>query len=285
MAIKKSVGIGGFNNKQDIEWVQTSLNKLNTVSPELKIDGKLGVVLERSKTVAAIKKFQKQSANMIRPDGRIDVNGKTHRKIKEKVSFKTTSTPKPLTGNLKQILRTNLEKYENRIAHMYLDTRGYVTVGIGHMIPNKQKAKELKFVVEASGVLATPAEIESEYDLLKKQPFGNMYVARTFKKHTKLILSDTEINKITDKHINSFEKELVSIYGNNEFYSYPDKVKLALFDMIFNLGMTKLKNLFTNFNKHIKARDFKKAALECNRKGISSERNTYVKDLLRNSNG
>ncbi|MBD1555677.1 hypothetical protein HC752_01845 [Vibrio sp. S9_S30] len=55
--MNKSVGIGGFNNKEDIKWVQTSLNKLKTVNPELKIDGKLGVVPERSKTVAAIKKF------------------------------------------------------------------------------------------------------------------------------------------------------------------------------------------------------------------------------------
>jgi len=50
--------------------------------------------------------------------------------------------------------------------------------------------------------------------------------------------------------------------------------------MIFNLGMTTLKNEFPNFNKQIKAGDFKKAALECSRKDISDARNLYVKNLL-----
>lgn len=57
--------------------------------------------------------------------------------------------------------------------------------------------------------------------------------------------------------------------------------KLALFDMIFNLGMTNLKNRWPNFNKHIKRRDWQKAATECKRKPpVSASRNQYVRDLL-----
>ncbi|MCV5917923.1 hypothetical protein OFN60_31360, partial [Escherichia coli] len=50
---------------------------------ELKVDGKLGSRPENSKTVAAIKAFQKSLVGMVRPDGRIDVNGRSHRKLND----------------------------------------------------------------------------------------------------------------------------------------------------------------------------------------------------------
>jgi GH24 family phage-related lysozyme (muramidase) len=50
--------------------------------------------------------------------------------------------------------------------------------------------------------------------------------------------------------------------------------------MIFNLGMSKLKTGYPNFNKYIKANDYKNAALESNRRGVAAERNLYVKKLL-----
>ena len=47
--------------------------------------------------------------------------------------------------------------------------------------------------------------------------------------------------------------------------------------------MTKLKDTFPNFNKYMKAQDFKKAAIESNRKDVSAERNAYVRNLLANA--
>lgn len=60
----------------------------------------------------------------------------------------------------------------------------------------------------------------------------------------------------------------------------PDEVKLALYDMIFNLGMPKLKNGYPNFNRHIGNNDWAAAARESRRHGISDERNLYVRTLL-----
>jgi len=58
-------------------------------------------------------------------------------------------------------------------------------------------------------------------------------------------------------------------------------VKLALFDMIFNLGMPNLKNTWPKFNAAIQAKDWQAAANNSNRKPpVSPERNQYVKDLL-----
>jgi len=88
MKLIQSVGIGGANKPDDIKAVQTALNSLlSLITPtrKLTVDGRLGSRPENSKTVAAIKLFQSKVVNMVRPDGKIDPNGRTHRKINEKL--------------------------------------------------------------------------------------------------------------------------------------------------------------------------------------------------------
>ena len=63
-----------------------------------------------------------------------------------------------ITSREKQILRTNLEKYEGKATHMYLDSRGFVTVGIGHLITNLVEAQKLAFK-NAKNMPASGAEI------------------------------------------------------------------------------------------------------------------------------
>ncbi|MBH0059433.1 TIGR02594 family protein [Pseudoalteromonas sp. SWXJZ94C] len=88
MKLIQSVGIGGANKPDDVKAVQTALNSLlSLIAPtrKLTVDGRLGSRPENSKTVAAIKLFQSKVVNMVRPDGKIDPNGRTHRKINEKL--------------------------------------------------------------------------------------------------------------------------------------------------------------------------------------------------------
>ena len=89
LRITQSVGMGGANNVNDIKAVQTALNALLAlISPTapLVVDGKLGANPERSKTVAAITMFQRKVVGLVRPDGKIDVNGRTHRSINDKLN-------------------------------------------------------------------------------------------------------------------------------------------------------------------------------------------------------
>jgi hypothetical protein len=88
MKITQAVGLGGANNLNDVKTVQTALNKLLKFIPPTKsliVDGRLGSHPENAKTVAAIKLFQRKVLNMVRPDGKIDANGRTHHKINEKL--------------------------------------------------------------------------------------------------------------------------------------------------------------------------------------------------------
>jgi|GEM_PF-953804 len=86
--ITQAVGLCGANNVNDVKIVQSGLNKLLKFIPPTKsliVDGRLGSRPESSKTVAAIKLFQSKVLNMVRPDGKIDANGRTYRKMNEKL--------------------------------------------------------------------------------------------------------------------------------------------------------------------------------------------------------
>lgn len=182
-----------------------------------------------------------------------------------------------LTAEEKRILRKNLEKYEGTIGHMYLDTAGNVTTGIGHLLASSADAKKLLFHT-AIGTRASPREVEAEYENIRKLPYGYAYPASSYAKHAKLRIRQTDIDALTNRHISSFESELRLLYPG--FNLYPTTVRLALFDMIFNLGMTKLRARFLKFNAAIAARNWAVAAQESNRPHIQALRNRYVRELL-----
>lgn len=182
-----------------------------------------------------------------------------------------------LTATEKQELRKKLAKYEGTVFHMYLDSKGYVTVGVGHLINTVADAQKLSFIDEKTKKKATADEIKTDFETISKQQKNKL--ASFYKPHTKLVLEQTDIDGLTNEHIDNFYKELKKIYS--DFDDYPEEARLALFDMIFNLGMTNLKTSWTNFNDAIKSKDWQKAADNSSRKSpVSAERNMYVKDLL-----
>lgn len=182
-----------------------------------------------------------------------------------------------LTTTEKRKLRTQLAQYEGVVPHLYLDAKGYVTVAVGHLIQTVTDALKLRFIDAATKKLATPEQIKKEFETISKQPKNR--VASFYRPHTRLILTPIRIGKLTNAHIAQFYKELKQIYP--DFDRYPQEVRLALFDLIFNVGATNLRTAWPNFNKAIKAQDWQKAAAHSRRKPpVSAARNLYVKTLL-----
>ncbi|WP_291618443.1 hypothetical protein [Colwellia sp.] len=42
-------------------------------------------------------------------------------------------------------LRAKMDKYEGKVSHMYLDSKGLVTVGVGHLLKDLASAQKLNF--------------------------------------------------------------------------------------------------------------------------------------------
>ncbi|MES1204579.1 MAG: hypothetical protein ABUS79_01455 [Pseudomonadota bacterium] len=165
---------------------------------------------------------------------------------------------------------------EGNISHMYLDTVGRVTVGIGNMLPTDAAARALPFTNRISRNNATAAEISADFRTISAQPWPR--VARFYRASTALDLPDVQINLLFRQRIEGFQQELRDSYP--DYDTYPDPVQLAMLDMAFNLGTAGLKRTWPRLNRAIDSEDWAQAALECNRPQGNASRNTAVKELF-----
>jgi GH24 family phage-related lysozyme (muramidase) len=171
--------------------------------------------------------------------------------------------------------QTDISKWEGNIPHMYVDTKGYVTVGVGFMIPSAGAAKGYGFVKRADGKKASDKEKEDEWKKIKKMAKGKK--AAAYKSSTTLDLPDGDIKTLLMEKIKKFESGIKGIYP--DYDKYPDELKLALLDIAFNTGVGGLK-AFKNMMKAIDEKRWEDAAKESKRSKGRPARNTYVYDLI-----
>lgn len=196
-----------------------------------------------------------------------------------------------LRERVKDALLEQIERFEGRVNHFYLDSVGKVTIGIGHLVASEKAAAELPLYIPRMfgwwlrKASAEEKQAEYQFVLLNGPNNPQRYKASYYKQFTRLIMLDDDIEKLLLNHINSFYSELSRLYNrNNGFYrdfdEFPDEVQMALFDMIFNLGMTNLRSAWPKFNGAINMEDWKTAAEESRRRQVAPARNDYVRDLL-----
>lgn len=161
---------------------------------------------------------------------------------------------------------------EGSYSYMYLDTRGYVTVGVGKMLPDVATAQKLAFVVRTTKVAASAEEIKSDFEAVKKQP--KAHLASWYQKHTKLDLPDAEIDKLLKVEVAKFEQQLKKNF--KDYDKYPAPARRALLDMAYNLGIDGLLK-FKKLKAAAEKGDWKTAAAECHRNGPSDDRNDWTK--------
>lgn len=176
----------------------------------------------------------------------------------------------------KNKVRSKLKREEGCLSHMYLDTRGYVTVGVGHMMPSVKSAKKLKFILRSSGKLATPDQISDDFTNVKNAEPGR--IASSYKPLTKLDLPDSEVDIILDKQIDEFESALKNHFSN--YYRFPHSAQHALLDMAFNLGAQGLLKKFPKLIANAEKENWDECANECRRVGIGDSRNESTKKLF-----
>ena len=165
---------------------------------------------------------------------------------------------------------------EGTVSHLYLDTEGLVTVGVGNMLPTAAAATALGFVDRKTKAPASKAAIEADFAAVKAQPKGQ--IASAYQKHTALDLPAAAIDTLLDKRIAEFKKQLIVKFP--KYNTYPVAGQLAIMDMAFNLGTSGLVTKFPSFKKAVEAGDWTKAATESNRPQLSATRNSKVKAWL-----
>ncbi len=172
-----------------------------------------------------------------------------------------------------------LRQYEGSVPWMYLDTVGKVTVGVGLMLPNPMAAKALGFLL--NGRSATPEEIAAEFERVSGMPKGRP--AAFYHRPGALELPEPLIEAKLKETLLGFEGRLRARLP--EYDGLPDRAKLALLDMAYNLGPAKLFAQYTHLLQAIGKGDWAGAAQHCNRRGPAPARNSWTRDQFLESVG
>lgn len=124
-------------------------------------------------------------------------------------------------------LQTQLEIDEGVRYYVYLDTLGKPTFGIGHLL----------------------LKTDVEYAKYKALAPGQ-----------KLYISKERVAEVFENDVKTVVKDCCSYLP--DFLEYPEEVQQVVANMMFNLGLTKMKKLFKQFQKNLLAKNYKMAAKE-----------------------
>lgn len=181
-------------------------------------------------------------------------------------------------------------EFEGLIRHMYLDSLGNVTTGVGHLLKDAAAACTLPFFHKnAPERPAELMEISVEFGRIHDSEAG--HAANYYDRLATLYLKEDDICDILNNDLCYTESGLREGFSNYgvEFDAMPYDVQSALLDMAFNLGTAGLFKKFPKFIAAIVATQndprhaadhYREAAAESHRLYIQESRNEYVKNIL-----
>jgi GH24 family phage-related lysozyme (muramidase) len=181
-------------------------------------------------------------------------------------------------------LKASLRQAEGVLPTMYLDSKGLVTCGIGHLLVGASDAEKLPWVSPAVGNRpCSSSEIRAEFFRVLKMQVNHQ--ARSYALQNSPRLKAEDIETILDADIRAKEAEVAaSVPG---FESFPELARCALLDIAFNCGVNGPTGLVHGFPKlmaAVKARDWALCSKLCHRvPPVSEGRNAFTATLFLNA--
>jgi GH24 family phage-related lysozyme (muramidase) len=164
-----------------------------------------------------------------------------------------------------------LKEFEGCVPWMYRDTVGKVTVGVGLMLPDAQAAQTLPFLLNNRP--ATPEEIATEYARVDAMTLGK--AAAFYRIPASLELSQQTIDAKLLSVLLGFDADLRGEFPRYD--AFPDAIKMALLDLIYNLGPAGLFRGFPHLVAAVQSGNWSLAADHCARRGPAPARNNWTK--------
>ncbi|MEJ6473652.1 glycoside hydrolase family protein [Pseudoalteromonas piscicida] len=177
----------------------------------------------------------------------------------------------------------HLLQFEGEVLHLYLDINGNPTIGVGFHMQSVDQFCRLPMRDRRAKRTATLQQKRDEYRTLKYKPSG--YKASWYAQYTELTLPPKASKRLLIEQIKSFEQSLNHFFAKQDvgcipYQQLPTPAKIALLDMAYNLGTSKLFLAFPNLIKAVSAQNWQQASQECSRLHISPARNDATKQLF-----
>jgi len=158
-------------------------------------------------------------------------------------------------------------RWEGVVPHLYLDTVGIPTCGVGFSVPTEAELVKLPW----SPSVETAIE---DYRRVRMQPKG--LAASSYEPFCNARLSMEAMQMVFDEKIEAVREQLQDDW---QLDMQPVPVQIALVDMAYNLGVAGLGK-FVKLKAAVARRDWVTAAAESSRRGVQQPRNDATRELF-----
>jgi GH24 family phage-related lysozyme (muramidase) len=150
---------------------------------------------------------------------------------------------------------------ENFVPHMYRDTNGNVTVGIGELLRTPDEAKLLTFTKRGTNIGASAQEIELDFNNVKTAAVSSKSKAPVYQQFTMLEFTEPRAEARALDRMKEFLGFLTKTYFP-EFNTYPVLVKMGLLDLAYHAGAKGARKTYKDFAAAMDRRNWKQAGIE-----------------------
>ena len=180
-----------------------------------------------------------------------------------------------------------LKQYEGKVNFMYLDIKGLVTVGVGHLIDPVHQAAKLEFRRKGGTSPVSSAEVMSEWQTVKGRKDLIPRGGEAFGAVTSLELSDNGIKAMVASHANGIEDYIKKNPSASKFYAdfdkWPADAQLAFMGVAWG-GIPIPQFGWHKFPEACRVQDWDTAAAQCKiTSPIAAGRNEAHKGMFLNA--
>lgn len=177
--------------------------------------------------------------------------------------------------------RLKTPEFEGYVPHIYLDTKGKITTGVGALVDDETTFKAVDWLVDNKRP-ATDAEMQTAYnhfqDLKRQEKFGQKYGAGYYKDESILQVSEAFALQRMNEHLQNDLKKLRE--GIDRFDSLPYPLKEVLLDIRYNTGAVS-QTRWPNLRNGIREKNLTKIYHNVNRLKIQKKRNQWGKERIK----
>ncbi len=172
------------------------------------------------------------------------------------------------------------QRIERYVPYMYLDEYGNVTVGIGHLITDADKAEPLSFVKRGTNDRADKQHIRNAFNKVRVSNLTPGQ-AHLFENLTHIEILEPEAEKLSKEDMGMFLNILKKGSYFPDFGTYPITAKMGILDMAYTLGAFGTRTSYPRFTAAVRRRNWKLAAQHSHRPQVSGERDAIVRDWFK----
>lgn len=162
--------------------------------------------------------------------------------------------------------------FEGVVPHLYVDSRGHMTCGVGFLVPNEA-------ALDAYPWHPSIATARADWRVLRSMPPG--HTPGYYRRAACARLTDADVRRIFDVKVAEFR---AAIDKRWRLATQPECVQIALVDMAYALGAGGLAE-YRRMYAAVMRRDWPAAAAECKRGGVQPSRDAATMALIASAAG